>query len=223
MLSIWKSGYSTLVDPEPKSQRRATLPRRISTARKSVWKTAGLILIHVIERVVSVLCILTCNTEKVFPDSCPYILYYGSWLLAKSGPVSFYLFLLLMKPKNSAYIQVGQCFLYRYIKTCDVHTRRHIEICTSECMWSDLPVCEKVLSHESMPQGASSCAFIRTTEGRKRRAMWQWAIMLLFKWVDAPCSWGPNSSTFSVIPGKLLDIVQHAIWKHHTERYTPWG
>lgn len=81
-------------------------------------------------------------------------------------------------------------------------------------MWSDLPVYEKVLSHYSMPQGANRCEFIRITEGRKRKAMWQWAIMLHFKWVDAPCSWGPNSSTFSAIPEKLLDILQHAIWKH---------
>lgn len=79
LLSIWKSGYSTLVDPEPRSQRRATLPRRISTARKSVWKTAGLILIHGIKCVVSVLCILTSDFEKVFPDSYVYIPYYRSW------------------------------------------------------------------------------------------------------------------------------------------------
>lgn len=87
LLSIWKSGYSTLVDPEPKSQRRATLPRRISTARKSAWKTTGIILIQGIEHEVSALCVLICNIEKVFPDSCPYFPYYGSWLLAKSGPV----------------------------------------------------------------------------------------------------------------------------------------
>lgn len=31
-----------------------------------------------------------------------------------------------MKPKNSSYIQVGECFLYSYIKTCDVHT--HVDV-----------------------------------------------------------------------------------------------
>lgn len=114
LLSIWKSGYSTLVDPEPKSQRRATLPRRISTARKSVWKTAEPILIH------SIKCVFS--------------------------PVT-------------------------WTKSFQIHIFACLEIYTPGCMWSDLPVCEKVLSHDSVPQGGNSCAFIGIILGTKRRAI----------------------------------------------------
>lgn len=55
-------------------------------------------------------------------------------------------------------------------------------MCPFKCMWSDLPVCKIVLSHDSMPQGAISCACNRITEGMKRKSMWQWATISFWSW-----------------------------------------
>lgn len=98
--------------------------------------------------------------RKVFPDSCPYIPYYRSWLLAKSGLSKFSVVFTFNETKKlSLYTSRWMSSLYIYKNMWCTHIHRHTEMHTFECVWSDLSLCEKVLPCDSVPWGANVCAF----------------------------------------------------------------